>query len=562
MIKRLEKIVVICILVFGQPINTLADTINSDFQLNNIQHTDDMKDENSSKESLKEYDEDDTKTSIFDNNSDDNIITNQPEDDMYSGEELEKSNIPIDYTEENMYLQNDSQPASDTEEAIAANLTSGVWGTSRWEYDEETKIMKIFEGTAGTSVNRPWGGNSFDVEILVFEGEVLLHSNSSMLFQSYRGEIKGLHNLNTSNVTNMSNMFLGSWETSLDLSNFDTRNVTDMSNMFNASRAEKLDLSNFDTSNVTNMSSMFMGSLATSLEIASFNTSRVIEMSHMFNASRAEKLDLSQFNTSNVRFMNNMFSSSRASSLVLLNFDTRNVINMSGMFLSAEAKTIDVSSFNTRNVTNMSNMFNGTRLAHLDLSSFDTKNVTNMSGMFRNTSQVSKLSLGTQFHFVAPLTIGLPEVPHNDNFLGVWQSMGEGTPENPLGQFEFSSRDLMANYDGETMADLYVWKPNLIGGRILVHYEDRDRIKLAESVIIEPDSIGKPFTTYAKQIPGYTLIETPQNAIGVFTAEEQEVRYIYERTDAAPVTVKHKDSEGNQLAEPVILSGKVGLPYA
>ncbi|WP_325123453.1 MucBP domain-containing protein, partial [Enterococcus sp. S52] len=37
--------------------------------------------------------------------------------------------------------------------------------------------------------------------------------------------------------------------------------------------------------------------------------------------------------------------------------------------------------------------------------------------------------------------------------------------------------------------------------------------------------------------------------------------YIYNRSDAAPVTVKHKDSEGNQLADPVILSGKVGLPY-
>ena len=38
--------------------------------------------------------------------------------------------------------------------------------------------------------------------------------------------------------------------------------------------------------------------------------------------------------------------------------------------------------------------------------------------------------------------------------------------------------------------------------------------------------------------------------------------YIYERSDAAPVTVKYQDSEGNQLAEPTILSGKVGLPYA
>ncbi len=37
--------------------------------------------------------------------------------------------------------------------------------------------------------------------------------------------------------------------------------------------------------------------------------------------------------------------------------------------------------------------------------------------------------------------------------------------------------------------------------------------------------------------------------------------YVYERSDAAPVTVKYQDYEGNQLADPTVLSGKVGLPY-
>ncbi|WP_176374320.1 MucBP domain-containing protein, partial [Enterococcus sp. 8E11_MSG4843] len=107
-----------------------------------------------------------------------------------------------------------------------------------------------------------------------------------------------------------------------------------------------------------------------------------------------------------------------------------------------------------------------------------------------------------------------------------------------------------------------MWKPNLPGGRVVVHYEDRTGVALSEVVIIDAGQIGMPYTTYAKDISGYTLIETPQNATGIFKAEEQDVRYIYNRSDAAPVTVKHKDSEGNQLADPVILSGKVGLPYA
>ncbi|EIR3895750.1 MucBP domain-containing protein [Enterococcus faecium] len=34
---------------------------------------------------------------------------------------------------------------------------------------------------------------------------------------------------------------------------------------------------------------------------------------------------------------------------------------------------------------------------------------------------------------------------------------------------------------------------------------------------------------------------------------------MYERSDAAPVTVRYQDSQGNQLSEPKILSGKIGL---
>ncbi|MBM7174038.1 MucBP domain-containing protein, partial [Streptomyces sp. G44] len=55
---------------------------------------------------------------------------------------------------------------------------------------------------------------------------------------------------------------------------------------------------------------------------------------------------------------------------------------------------------------------------------------------------------------------------------------------------------------------------------------------------------------------------TPDNASGIFSEEAQEVVYIYDRSDTAPVTVRYKDTDGNELSDPTILSGKVGLPYA
>ena len=65
--------------------------------------------------------------------------------------------------------------------------------------------------------------------------------------------------IDTSNVTNMNNMFKGcSSLTSLDLSNFDTSNVSNMSYMFSAcSKLTSLNLSNWDTSKVNNMKYMF-----------------------------------------------------------------------------------------------------------------------------------------------------------------------------------------------------------------------------------------------------------------------------------------------------------------
>ncbi|WP_276414386.1 MucBP domain-containing protein, partial [Lactococcus petauri] len=37
--------------------------------------------------------------------------------------------------------------------------------------------------------------------------------------------------------------------------------------------------------------------------------------------------------------------------------------------------------------------------------------------------------------------------------------------------------------------------------------------------------------------------------------------YVYERTDAAPVTVKYQDEDGNDLSPADTLNGKIGLPY-
>ena len=154
--------------------------------------------------------------------------------------------------------------------------------------------------------------------------------------------IKGIRNLNTEYVTDMSSMFeFCQALTSLDVSNFNTKNVTDMGDMFSGCRAlTSLDVSKFNTQNVTDMSGMFAGCWAlTSLDVSNFNTQNVTNMFAMFYDCKAlTSLDVSKFNTKNVTDMGDMFSGCRAlTSLDVSNFNTQNVTEMSWMFNDCEA---------------------------------------------------------------------------------------------------------------------------------------------------------------------------------------------------------------------------------
>ncbi|MBR6852492.1 MAG: BspA family leucine-rich repeat surface protein [Prevotella sp.] len=97
--------------------------------------------------------------------------------------------------------------------------------------------------------------------------------------------ISGLEYLNTSEVTDMSAMFMECGElTELDLSHFDTSKVTSMNNMFFRFAGTTLDLSSFDTSNVTDMAYMFANcsSLTTIYVSDKWVTTNVTEGDYMF----------------------------------------------------------------------------------------------------------------------------------------------------------------------------------------------------------------------------------------------------------------------------------------
>ena len=164
-------------------------------------------------------------------------------------------------------------------------------------------------------------------------------TNFRYLFCFYGGSELDLSGWDTSNVTNMYNMFYGCDNlTSLDVSNFDTSNVTDMSCMFySCGSLTSLDVSGFDTSKVTTMNGMF-GSCSnlTYLDLSNFNTSNVTDMSYMFSwCTNLEKLDIRNFDMNNIEYSNCMFESCRMLHKLRLDncgYDTINKIINSANF--------------------------------------------------------------------------------------------------------------------------------------------------------------------------------------------------------------------------------------
>lgn len=156
--------------------------------------------------------------------------------------------------------------------------------------------------------------------IVASNDTIMANEDSSEMFKNLAVNNIEFNNFNTSNVTNMYNMFYncGSLK-NINFNNFDTSKVRDMSCMFSyCDRLENLDLSSFDTSNVTNMYNMFnYCSVLTRINgIENFNTSKLINSTYMFNRCNALSGEITISNIDTTDF-SGMFSNCSTNSNTL-----------------------------------------------------------------------------------------------------------------------------------------------------------------------------------------------------------------------------------------------------
>ena len=137
----------------------------------------------------------------------------------------------------------------------------------------------------------------------------------------------------TSKVSNMSGMF--AWATSFNrpIGDWDTSNVTDMSKMFAEAISFNQPIGNWDTSKVTSMGGMFRDAYSFNQPIGNWNTSNVIDMEEMFSWATSFNQPICKWNTSNVEYMRKMFVMAKSFNQPIGNWDTSKVRDMSGMLL-------------------------------------------------------------------------------------------------------------------------------------------------------------------------------------------------------------------------------------
>merc|ERR1712100_966161 len=124
-----------------------------------------------------------------------------------------------------------------------------------------------------------------------------------------------------------------------------------------AALAEYGPIEQWDTSEVTDMSNLFKYWSDFNENISAWDTSKVTSMQNMFFEARAFNKPIGAWDTSKVTDMRLMFLHARAFNQPIGAWDTSKVTNMGKMFIYAVAFDQPIGAWDTSKVTNMKDMF-------------------------------------------------------------------------------------------------------------------------------------------------------------------------------------------------------------
>lgn len=314
---------------------------------------------------------------------------------------------------------------SNTELAFAGCSNMDVSASDVPNLTNVTSIVAMFNSCYSLiGANANWNWNTTNV------------TNMSDMFYDASLFNQPIGNWNTLNVTNMSYMFRGASAFNQDIGNWNMINVNNMTGMFNGATTFNQNIGSWNTANVTNMSYMFWNAIAFNQDIGSWNTSSVTAMTSVFQGATSFNQDISNWNTSNVTSMHGMFAESSFNQPIG-NWNTGNVSSMWFMFRDNTSFNQNIGAWNTENVGNMNSMFLSASAFNQNLSNWNISNLVNMSNMVDNS--------GIDCNHYSQTLIGWAANSNTPNNLTF------GAIDRQYGTNAIAARDLLTNTKGWTI---------------------------------------------------------------------------------------------------------------
>ena len=284
----------------------------------------------------------------------------------------------------NAYAFNNGDPANNQAQPLNWGIKTG----------NVTNMYGMFEGA-----------NAFNQDISGWSTGSC--QNMSYMFRNATLFNQNLNQWNVSSVTNMSYMFSSVNAFNSNLNQWIVSSVTNMEGMFNNADAfNNGDAGNnqanplswgTNTSQVTNMYQMFRGAYVFNQNVSGWNVTAVTNMENMFRQTPLFNQDVSSWVPSSVTTMHRMFrdalvfnngDSGNNQSKPLTSWGTHlgNVTDMGGMFRDAQAFNQDVSNWNVSSVENISDMFEDAFLFNQNIGGWNVSNVTSFGDFIRGTA--------------------------------------------------------------------------------------------------------------------------------------------------------------------------------
>ena len=267
---------------------------------------------------------------------------------------------------------------------------------SEWYQNGKQKIEGTYNNGKPNILNE-WNekGLLVDFKTLKFNNETLRKAITEW-GEDKKNTIKKYGHISswdTSEVTDMYQLFKDAKKFNDDISSWNTAKVTDMGYMFSGASSFNQNIGSWNTAKVTDMGFMFQNFLGTSKfnqNIGSWNTAAVTNMRGVFYGATSFNQNIGSWNTAQVTYMQLMFSEATSFNQNIGSWNTAKVTDMGYMFSQATSFNQNIGSWNTTQVTNMPLMFSGATSFNQNIGSWNTAKVTDMESMFRGVKSFNQ----------------------------------------------------------------------------------------------------------------------------------------------------------------------------